>query len=55
MTYYAIKLMSLVGLAHSVKMPNMVATAPTVARPNPKKADIAPEADEEPELVAASH
>jgi stearoyl-CoA desaturase (delta-9 desaturase) len=57
MTYWAIKAMSWVGLAHSIKMPKMVETAPTVSRPAAASVLAGkdrPSEDEETELVGAS-
>lgn len=57
MTYAAIRLMSLLGLAHTIKMPNMVAESPTLKQANPPNhpdLTTTPEQDEEPELVSAT-
>jgi len=54
MTYWAIRLMSFVGIAHSLKLPKMTrATAPKVEPAQAKKAKRR-RGDEEPELVGTA-
>ena len=53
MTYYAIRLMQLVGVAHSVKLPKP--TRPARVSAKPKMAIPVPGGDEERELIGATH
>ncbi len=56
MTYWMIRLMSLVGMAHSVKLPKDSAATPAPAKARTiKQTTKRGHGDEEPELVGASH